>query len=106
MRNCRLFGVYARLCNLVVFADSAEKDFCIVHFAIALVGILAFRFVFRRAFLDLTEAGRAEGGERTLIVGAGNAGRMIVREIHNAKEQGDVNNPSKASFRYALSMMI
>lgn len=96
MRNCRLFWVYARLCNLVVFADSAEKDFCIVHFAIALVGILAFRFVFRRAFLDLTEAGRAEGGERTLIVGAGNAGRMIVREIHNAKEQGDVNNPSKS----------
>lgn len=96
MRNCHLFGVYARLCNLVVFADSAEKDFSIVHFAIALVGILAFRFVFRRAFLDLTEAGRAEGGERTLIVGAGNAGRMIVREIHNAKEQGDVNNPSKS----------
>ena len=73
-----------------------RKIFCIVHFVIALVGILAFRFVFRRAFLDLTEAGRAEGGERTLIVGAGNAGRMIVREIHNAKEQGDVNNPSKS----------
>ena len=93
MRNCRLFGVYARLCNLVVVFITY---FCIVHFAIALVGILAFRFVFRRAFLDLTEAGRAEGGERTLIVGAGNAGRMIVREIHNAKEQGDVNNPSKS----------
>lgn len=73
-----------------------RKIFCIVYFAIALVGILAFRFVFRRAFLDLTEAGRAEGGERTLIVGAGNAGRMIVREIHNAKEQNDVNNPSKS----------
>lgn len=73
-----------------------RKIFCIVHFAIALVGILAFRFVFRRAFLDLTEAGRAEGGERTLIVGAGNAGRMIIREIHNAKEQSDVNNPSKS----------
>lgn len=73
-----------------------RKIFCIVHFAIALVGILAFRFVFRRTFLDLTEAGRAEGGERTLIVGAGNAGRMIVREIHNAKEQNDVNNPSKS----------
>ena len=29
-------------------------------------------------------------------MGAGNAGRMIVREIHNAKEQGDVNNPSKS----------
>lgn len=72
-----------------------RKIFCTVYFAIALVGILAFRFVFRRAFLDLTEAGRAEGGERTLIVGAGNAGRMIIREIHNAKEQSEVNNPSK-----------
>lgn len=71
-----------------------RKIFCAVYFAIALVGILAFRFVFRKAFLDLTEAGRAEGGERTLIVGAGNAGRMIVREIHNAKEQSEVNNPS------------
>lgn len=72
-----------------------RKIFCAVYFAIALVGILAFRFVFRKAFLDLTEAGRAEGGERTLIVGAGNAGRMIIREIHNAKEQSEVNNPSK-----------
>ena len=72
-----------------------RKIFCTVYFAIALVGILAFRFVFRKAFLDLTEAGRAEGGERTLIVGAGNAGRMIIREIHNAKEQSEVNNPSK-----------
>lgn len=72
-----------------------RKIFCIVYFAIALVGILAFRFVFRKAFLDLTEAGRAEGGERTLIVGAGNAGRMIIREIHNANEQNDVNNQSK-----------
>lgn len=72
-----------------------RKIFCIVYFAIALVGILAFRFVFRKAFLDLTEAGRAEGRERTLIVGAGNAGMMIIREIHNANEQNDVNNPSK-----------
>lgn len=72
-----------------------RKIFCTVYFAITLVGILAFRFVFRKAFLDLTEAGRAEGGERTLIVGAGNAGRMIIREIHNAKEQSEVNNPSK-----------
>ena len=102
MRNCRLFGVYARLCNLVVFADSAEKDFLYSTFRNSPCRNSCnspksqFRFVFRRAFLDLTEAGRAEGGERTLIVGAGNAGRMIVREIHNAKEQNDVNNPSKS----------
>lgn len=95
------------VCGIAVFSGFAlgfvislflqipqRKIFCAVYFAIALVGILAFRFVFRKAFLDLTEAGRAEGGERTLIVGAGNAGRMIIREIHNAKEQSEVNNPS------------
>ena len=96
MRNCRLFWFTLGFVISLFLQISQRKIFCIVHFAIALVGILAFRFVFRRAFLDLTEAGRAEGGERTLIVGAGNAGRMIVREIHNAKEQGDVNNPSKS----------
>ena len=31
---------------------------------------------------------------------------MIVREIHNAKEQGDVNNPSKSIIPVCLSMMI
>lgn len=110
-------GTYSRLwryfnakdyvfCGVAVFAGFAlgfvislflqipqRKVFCVVYFAIALIGILAFRFIFRRAFLDLTEAGRAEGGERTLIVGAGNAGRMIVHEIHNA--QSDLNNPSR-----------
>ncbi len=110
-------GAYSRLwryfnakdyivCGIAVFAGFAlgfvislflqipqRKIFGIVYFAIALIGILAFRFIFRRAFLDLTEAGRAEGGERTLIVGAGNAGRMIIHEIHNA--QNDVDNPSK-----------
>ena len=41
---------------------------------------------------DITETIETD----VLVVGAGNAGRMIVREIHNAKEQGDVNNPSKS----------
>lgn len=96
MWNCRFSGFTLGFVISLFLQIPQRKIFCIVHFAIALVGILAFRFVFRRTFLDLTEAGRAEGGERTLIVGAGNAGRMIVREIHNAKEQGDVNNPSKS----------
>ncbi len=96
------------VCGIAVFSGFAlgfvislflqipqRKIFCTVYFAIALIGILIFRFIFRKAFLDLTEAGRAEGGERTLIVGAGDAGIMIVREIHNAKEQSELNNPSK-----------
>ncbi len=55
--------------------------------------MLLFRYIFKRTFLDLTGAGNRENLVRTLIVGAGQAGRMILREIENA--QFDENNPSK-----------
>ncbi len=44
-------------------------------------------------FLDLTKVGRADNCERTLIVGAGNAGRMILTEIQNASY--DENSPAR-----------
>lgn len=65
----------------------------LVYFFTAAVGVCLFRFVFRKTFLDLTEAGRREGPlERTLIVGAGKAGQMILQEIINS--QTDENSPS------------
>lgn len=73
-----------------------RKIFLITYFVIALIGVLAFRFIFRRAFLNLTEAGRAEVYERTLIVGAGKAGKMILTEIKNARY--DENSPVRNIF--------
>lgn len=67
--------------------------FILLYLIIATVGVLGFRFIFKKAFLDLTEVGRAEVYERTLIVGAGNAGRMILTEIENAKY--DENSPTR-----------
>lgn len=67
--------------------------FVAVYFLVATVGVLAFRFLFKKAFLNLTESGRADSYERTLIVGAGNAGRMILEEIENSKY--DENNPGR-----------
>lgn len=67
--------------------------FVLLYLLIATVGVLVFRFVFKKAFLDLTEVGRADVYERTLIVGAGNAGRMILTEIENAKY--DENSPTR-----------
>lgn len=66
-----------------------RKIFVLVYFAIALIGILLFRFIFKKAFLDLTEVGRVEVAERTLIVGAGKAGKMVLTEIQNAKYDED-----------------
>lgn len=67
--------------------------FLITYFLIATIGVCLFRFIFRRAFLDLTNAGRQQGGfERTMIVGAGKAGQMVLQEILNSYD--DQNNPS------------
>lgn len=62
------------------------------YYMISALGVLLFRFAFKRTFLTLTESGRMEQTERTMIVGAGRAGRMILTEIHNAAY--DKNNPS------------
>ncbi len=67
--------------------------FTVVYFIISTAGVLLFRLVFKRTFLDLTNVGRAEACERTLIVGAGKAGRMILTEILNSRY--DENSPVK-----------
>ena len=59
---------------------------------ISTLGVLLFRFAFKRTFLQLTREGKTEDIQRTMIVGAGNAGRMILAEIKNARS--DPKNPS------------
>lgn len=85
------FGFVMGYLILFAFSQPPRKLFDVLYFAVATFGVLAFRFIFKKAFLDLTEAGRADKYERTLIVGAGNAARMILTEIDNAKY--DPNNP-------------
>lgn len=70
-----------------------NEIFILFYFVIATLGVLIFRLLFKRTFLNLTEVGRSEAYERTLIVGAGNAGRMILTEIQNARY--DENSPSR-----------
>lgn len=63
-----------------------------LNYVINAVGILSFRAVFREAFLTSRYAGRTENSERTLIVGAGNAGQLVLGEIKKAKY--DLSNPA------------
>lgn len=58
--------------------------FLVPYFVVATAGVLLFRFIFKKTFLNLTEVGRAEQCDRTLIVGAGKAGQMVLTEIQNA----------------------
>lgn len=77
---------------LVLFETEPRKIFTLLFFFVATLGILLFRFAFKQTFLELTRSGKVDNIERTLIVGAGQAGRMILNEIQNA--QYDRKNPS------------
>lgn len=77
---------------LLLLRIEPRKIFFMLFYLISTVGVLLFRFAFKRTFLSLTREGKVEGLQRTLIVGAGNAGRMILTEIKNA--QSNLQNPS------------
>ena len=68
----------------------------VLYFALfylsALFGMLLIRGLFKKAIVRLTEAGREENARRTLIVGAGQAAKLILADIESAKS--DPNNPS------------
>ncbi len=87
-----LVGFVIGFAVLTMMGRSPRKFFVLLYFITATVGVLLFRFLFKQTFLTLTESGGLESAERTLIVGAGNAARMILTEIENARK--DENNPS------------
>ncbi len=64
----------------------------IVFYLSALLCTLIIRGLFKKAIVRLTEAGREENARRTLIVGAGQAAKLILADIESAKS--DPNNPS------------
>jgi FlaA1/EpsC-like NDP-sugar epimerase len=92
---CALGMAIGQVVSLLIFyvlGKPVSKLFFLVNFIIITAAVTLFRLVFRKTFVILTDAGRYTGKERTLIVGAGNAARMILNEIDAAKY--DTDNPS------------
>ena len=71
-------------------------SFFILNIVITSAALVIFRLLFRRTFIELVSLGADDDRERTLIVGAGQAAKLILTEIHNA--QADPNNPSRDIF--------
>ena len=69
-------------------------EFMTLDTILSIAAICIFRIAFRNTVVHLIQAGEFENEEydRTLIVGAGNAARMILQEIKYAQQ--DPNNPS------------
>ena len=89
-------GVVIGLTLAALFANFSDHDETLPYFFLNLVmttgAILGFRALFRRTFIELVNVGMDEKRERTMIVGAGMAAQMILREVRNASK--DPNNPS------------
>ena len=70
--------------------------FCGLSFVFSTALIVLIRFFAKRYFIYLVSAGQSEMMKRALIVGAGNAGRILALEITNALKEG------KKDFCYSL----
>ena len=64
--------------------------FFVFEYVFSVTGVIFFRLIFRRTFLTLVEAGENSYRKRTLLVGAGRAGRIIIKEIQNASESDEL----------------
>lgn len=75
-----------------VFDKGFPLAFLILQYVLSLVTMLLLRNYAKKAVVGLTEAGRSENYERTLVIGAGRAAHLLITDIENAKK--DPNNPS------------
>ena len=78
-------GQFITLMIFYALGKSPSKLFFLLNFIVITTGALLFRFAFKRTFITLTHAGKYQNNERTLIVGAGQAARMILNEIKSSK---------------------
>ena len=70
--------------------------YCLLSFLLSAGLVVSIRFFAKRYFIYLVSAGQSEMMKRALIIGAGNAGRILALEITNALKEG------KKDFCYSL----
>jgi FlaA1/EpsC-like NDP-sugar epimerase len=85
--------VYGTFCGflvqgvfLIAVTGNLPIGYALLHFIIALCGICLFRYLFKDAFITISETGRSEAKvKRTMIIGGGQTCRMILNEIECSK---------------------
>ena len=83
-----------------LFDNGFPVLYFIIFYILSLGSMLMVRLLFKKAIVRLTEVGREENSRRTLIVGAGQAAKLILADIESAKS--DPNNPSHDIFPVCL----
>lgn len=91
-----VIGEIISMATRKVFNFQIDAEFEIVNIILCSAAIVAFRFIFKRVIISLTKEELNKSGTRTLIVGAGAAGRIISEDI--AYGMKDPNNPINELF--------
>ncbi len=68
---------------------SLHWEFVLLQVSLGTIGIILFRFVFRKTFLVLIDSSNDKYKKRTLIIGAGEACKIILKEIENSRTDVD-----------------
>lgn len=72
--------------------------YTVIHFVVSTLGICLFRFIFKCTFIELVDSGKKNSGyKRTMIIGGGQAGKMLLKEIHNANNAKNFANENSSA---------
>lgn len=75
--------------GLFHFETSGFFIFWIMEYVFSVAGVMIFRLAFRKTFLTLVKVGEDSYRKRTLVIGAGRAGKIIIKEITDASENDE-----------------
>ena len=76
--NGTLIGITVSCIFTYILKGAVPLRYVCLHAALTIIGICLFRFIFKRTFIDLTEAGRHEAKhKRTMMIGGGQACKML-----------------------------
>ena len=80
-------GMFVAYWLVFLFQHECYWQFALLHTIVATLGVCLFRYMFKGTFVSLVRTGYNEAAlankTRTLIVGAGEAARILLNEIHN-----------------------
>ena len=89
-----VLGYAVAICLYYIITDVSYLRFSALSCLLTAIGICLFRFAFRNAFLTIAEVGRKDAErKRTMIIGAGEAGKLLISEINRLSAAVETNSP-------------
>ena len=84
-----VLGYSVAICLYYIITGVSYLRFSALSCVLTVIGICLFRFMFRDAFLTIAEVGRNDAArKRTMIIGAGEAGKLLISEINRIHHPG------------------